>query len=149
MSNVLRPLSQEELKVIFSEKAIKVIQALQIQSVGAGNYPIDILKPNEWGADMKMLACNETSLAQKFKLTGTNLDDMFETKEFSKYGNAKIYKSKKRLDLRLKPKALYEDNLLIAIPTKEPMKKDIFEIMDNNEKLREHIEDKVKKFLNF
>ncbi len=55
------------------------VQALQVQAVGAGSYPIDILKPNEWGADVKMLSCGvdkndmlnnrdsgETSLAQKF-----------------------------------------------------------------------------------
>jgi len=170
------------------------VQALQVESVGAGSYPVDILKPNKWGADVKMLSCKvdkngnltngdsgETSLAQKFKSTGVSLDDMFKQKQYqeiingwisiwrdkllnvkfdknidkiyyffflrggkresyicafevnvdnisipnitqrdkdnqikqsifldgiidSRYGNAKIYKSKKRLELRLKPK---------------------------------------------
>ncbi len=35
------------------------VQALQVESVGAGSYPIDILKPNEWGADVKMLSIKE------------------------------------------------------------------------------------------
>ena len=55
------------------------VQALQVEAVGAGSYPIDILKSNKWGADVKMLSCKvdkndmltngdsgETSLAQKF-----------------------------------------------------------------------------------
>ena len=33
------------------------VQALQVEAVGAGSYPIDILKPNIWGADVKMLSC--------------------------------------------------------------------------------------------
>ena len=54
------------------------IQALNVESVGSGSYPIDILKPHQWGADVKMLSCKvdknknltngdsgETSLAQK------------------------------------------------------------------------------------
>jgi hypothetical protein len=27
------------------------VQSLQVEAVGAGSYPIDILKANEWGAD--------------------------------------------------------------------------------------------------
>jgi len=50
-----------------------------------------MLKPNECGADVKMLSCKvdkndnltkgdseESSLAQKFKGTGISLDDMFK-----------------------------------------------------------------------
>jgi hypothetical protein len=71
------------------------VQALQVEPVGAGSYPIDILKPDEWGADVKMLSCKidkndkltnadsgETSLAQKFTGTGTNLDDMFSNEKY-------------------------------------------------------------------
>ncbi len=29
----------------------------QVEAVGAGSYPIDILKSHEWGADVKMLSC--------------------------------------------------------------------------------------------
>ena len=63
------------------------VQALQVEAVGAGSYPIDILKVNEWGADVKMLSCKvdkndtltngdsgETSLAQKFVGTGICLN---------------------------------------------------------------------------
>ena len=69
------------------------VQALQVEAVGAGSYHIDILKPNKWGADVKMLSCKvdknnnltngdsgETSLAQKFKGTGISLDDMFKNR---------------------------------------------------------------------
>jgi hypothetical protein len=211
------------------------VQALQVESVGAGSYPIDILKPDEWGADVKMLSCKvdkngnltngdsgETSLAQKFKDTGVSLDTMFKNRQFSeiiegwvdilrnklnsvleeknidkiyyffflrggeresylsafevdiskintefvtqrdsdekidksiflngfidpRYGNAKIYKAKKRLELRLKPLGLFEDNFLIPLETKEPIKGDIFEIIDDEVKLEKHIENKIKK----
>jgi len=191
------------------------VQALQVEAVGAGSYPIDILKPNEWGADVKMLSCKidknnnitnedsgETSLAQKFVGTGISLDDMFKNEQYqdiidgwtsiwkdklvsvksdknidniyfffflrgskkesyicafevdidninsniitqrdenskikqsiflngvidAKYGNSKIYKAKKRLELRLKPKNLLDDGFLITIPTEMPIKEDI------------------------
>jgi hypothetical protein len=212
------------------------VQALNVESVGAGSYPIDILKPNDWGADVKMLSCKvdkngnltngdsgETSLAQKFKETGVSLDTMFKEKRYSeiidgwikilqnklntvleekniskiyyffflrggeresylsafevdieklnnleitqrdsdekidksiflngfidpKYGNAKIYKSKKRLELRLRPLGLFEDNYLIPLQTKEPIKGDIFEIIDDKVELEEHILEKINLF---
>ncbi len=274
MNYVMKPLNQEELKNIFSDKSMRVIQyfmntalfsqpevykdeeslpiqipkehlqqwfvqALQVQSVGAGSYPIDILKPNEWGADVKMLACKvdkngnltnddsgETSLAQKFKDTGVSLDDMFKNKNFQdvingwvnilfeklksvkkdknidkiyyffflrgnpkesyicafdvnidkintknitqrdeenliresiflngliepKYGNAKIYKAKKRLELRLKPKNLYDDGFLIAIPTEVPTKEDIYQLVQDKEKFDEYMKNKFNKFLDY
>jgi len=69
-------------------------------------------------------------------MLGISLDDMFKQEQYqikqsiflnavidAKYGNAKIYKAKKRLELRLKPKNLLDDNLLIAIPHKYLQKK--------------------------
>ncbi len=85
------------------------VQALQVEAVGAGSYPIDILKPNEWGADVKMLSCKvdknnnltngdsgETSLAQKFIGTGISLDDMFKNKQYQEIINGwtSIWKDK-------------------------------------------------------
>lgn len=182
------------------------VQAIGAHPIGAGSYPIDILKDN-WGADIKSLACKlnrhgklangdtgETSLAQKFKETGVNLDEMFNTgkydeikegwleivkkknelvikekglekiyyffflrgyKEYylcgmevfldglkdvtvdynrstkssvflknyleSKYGYTKIYKAKKRLELRLKAKKWVEDGLCIELDIPEPL----------------------------
>ncbi len=214
-------------------------QALQVEPVGAGSYPIDILKPNKWGADVKMLSCKidandnltsadsgETSLAQKFTGTGTNLDEMFNNGEYQKiidgwisiwkdklikvkneknintiyyffflrggknesyicafevdinnintttitqrdnvenitqsiflkgvidkkYGNAKIYKAKKRLELRLKPKGLLEDDYLITIPTELPNKRDIYQLVQNKDEFNKYMENKLKKFLDY
>lgn len=215
------------------------VQALQVQAVGAGSYPIDILKTNKWGADVKMLSCKvdkndnlgngdsgETSLAQKFVGTGISLDDMFKNKHYqeiingwtniwkekiikvknekniekvyyffflrgsskesyicafevdsenintniisqrdenaqikqsiflngvidAKYGNAKIYKAKKRLELRLKPKNLLDDNFLIAIPTQTPSKEDIYELVQDREKFEGYVKDKLGRFLDY
>jgi hypothetical protein len=214
------------------------VQALQVEAVGAGSYPIDILKPNKWGADVKMLSCKllkdgslggsqsgETSLAQKFKLSGTNLDEAFKKKEFQaiingwinilyqkldevkntkkidklyyffllrgssfesyicafevnldlinskvltlkennratesiylnglisdKYGTGKIYKAKKRLELRLRPKNLLEDGFLITIPTETPSKEDIYQLVQDKEKFDTFIKTKLQKFLNY
>ena len=214
------------------------VQALQVEAVGAGSYPIDILKKNEWGADVKMLSCKllkdgslgssqsgETSLAQKFKLSGTNLDEAFKKKEFNaiitgwidilyqklnevkqeqniekiyyffflrgtqtesylcafevnidlitnkvmtlkenkrakesiylngliddKYGTGKIYKAKKRLELRLKPKSLLEDGFLLTVPTETPYKEDIYELVQDREKFDAFIKTKLQKFLSY
>ena len=214
------------------------VQALQVEAVGAGSYPIDILKPNVWGADVKMLSCKllkdgslggsqsgETSLAQKFKLSGTNLDEAFKKKEFQsiingwvdilyqklnevknakeidklyyffllrgsfsesylcafevnthlinndiltlqensrasesiylngliseKYGTGKIYKAKKRLELRLKPKNLLDDGFLITIPTEIPTKEDIYQLIQDKEKFDEYMQNKLTKFLDY
>ena len=215
------------------------VQALQVESVGAGSYPIDILKPNEWGADVKMLSCKvdknntltngdsgETSLAQKFVGTGISLDDMFKNEQYqeiingwtailkeklinvkaennidkvyyffflrggtkesyicafevdiesihtdtitqrdendkvdksvflngvidAKYGNAKIYKAKKRLELRLKPKNLYDDGFLVTIPTQIPNKEDIYQLVQDKDKFDEYMKNKLGKFLDY
>lgn len=186
------------------------VQALEnVYSIGAGSYPIDILKKNDWGADIKALACKvnndgtlsnsesgEASLAQKFTGTGKNLDELFENKDFEKiakdwldivkkknekvmneqnisniyyffflrgkkefflcgakinlsnlknvkvnkekstensvyldryidnnYGSTKIYKAKKRLELRLKPKNWLDNNLCIVLSIPNQLKK--------------------------
>jgi hypothetical protein len=215
------------------------VQALQVEAVGAGSYPIDILKANEWGADVKMLSCKvdkddnltngdsgETSLAQKFVGTGISLDDMFKKEQYqeiingwisiwkdklvkvktdknidniyyffflrgskkesyicafevdinninteiitqrdenseikksvflngvidAKYGNSKIYKSKKRLELRLKPKNLLDDGFLITIPTETPTKEDIYKLVQDKEKFDKYIKNKLSKFLDY
>ncbi len=175
------------------------VQAINAKAVGAGSFPVDILKDN-WGADVKSMSCKvnkngnlakgvsgETSLAQKFKDTGTSLDSLFEEKKFeevwlgwkdivleknnkviedlkleniyyffflrgaeefylcgtklnlscienvtigkttstsiylenyisSELGNIKIYKSKKRLELRLNPLEWNNKGYMIKIP---------------------------------
>ena len=212
---------------------------MQVEAVGAGSYPIDILKANEWGADVKMLSCKvdkndnltngdsgETSLAQKFKGTGISLDDMFKQEQYqeiidgwtsiwkdklvnvksdknignvyfffflrgskresyicafevdvdnintdiitqrdenseiqqsvflngvidAKYGNSKIYKAKKRLELRLKPKKLLDDGFLITIPTEIPTKEDIYQLVQDKDKFDEYMKNKLTKFLDY
>jgi len=77
-----------------------VVQALGVKPIGAGSYPVDVIKDNEWGADVKMLSCKiddsgnlvsgesgETSLAQKFKSTGSNLDDLFKNRKYNEIRN--------------------------------------------------------------
>lgn len=177
-----------------------VVQAIGGEAVGAGSYPVDVIKDNLFGADVKMLSCKvdfetkelmdslsgETSLAQKFRGSGTNLDNLFVNGEYevilngfrdiikeklkkvlidknvdniyyffvlraldkfylcglkvdineldnicvgrttddsvyvnnyinSFLGNVKIYKAKKRLELRLKPKKWVDDDLVITL----------------------------------
>lgn len=187
-----------------------IVQAIGATPVGAGSYGVDIIKENDFGADIKMLSCKlkdgkltnadsgETSLAQNFKDTGTSLDQLFKTKDYttiidgwkqiiinklqkvlfehsvdkiyylfilrasstfylcglkvnleeienicplilnpgtnkehvkasdsslyldnyidSNLGNVKIYKSKKRLELRLKPKYWVDKNYVLEFP---------------------------------
>ncbi len=93
----LKP-NQEVLPIQIPKEHIEqwFVQALNAQSVGAGSYPVDILMPNQYGADVKMLSCvidandnlkqgslsGETSLAQKFQGTGINLDSLFKNKQY-------------------------------------------------------------------
>jgi len=184
------------------------VQGIEAKAIGAGSYPVDILKDN-WGADVKSMSCKhkkgiltnddsgETSLAQKFKDDkASNLDTLFENKEYEKlkdkwinivteknldvliekkldkiyyfvflrgyeeyylvglevnlnnlnkvvvnkvrsttdsvyleeyidneYGNTKIYKAKKRLELRLKPKKFIDSNNYLKIQIPKPLKK--------------------------
>jgi len=67
----------------------------------------------------------------------------------SRYGSAKIYKAKKRLELRLKPKNLFDDGFLITIPTREPFKEDIYRLVQDREEFEKYIKKKVDTFLNF
>lgn len=174
-----------------------VVQAIGAKPVGAGSYGVDVVKPGEFGADVKMLSCKmdrlgritnsdsgETSLAQNFKDTGVSLDQLFKEERHqeiidgwkeiirnklekvkreqyvdkiyyifvlragtsfklcalkvnvdelenitsnhatssslfidnyigSEYGNIKIYKAKKRLELRLRPKYWTTHNLTL------------------------------------
>lgn len=73
-------------------------QALNVHSVGAGSYPIDIYNlEQKWGADIKMLnikvdkfgnitnsSSGEASLGQKFTGPGIDLDTWFAQKEYEK-----------------------------------------------------------------
>lgn len=197
-----RLIGQPKLPIQVPKEHIEqwIVQAIGAIPVGAGSYPIDVIKKDEFGADIKMLSCKvnasgelsdttsgETSLAQKFTSAGVNLDVAFANKEYDtiakdwanilksklnrvkteqgldtiyyifilrasskfylcatkvnvdvidqmtanqnnstdtsvfvdnviddKFGNAKIYKSKKRLELRLKPKYWVENNYVIC-----------------------------------
>lgn len=201
MAQPERVLGQAVLPIQVPKEHIEqwVVQAIGATPVGAGSYPIDIIKHNEFGADIKMLSCKvnangelsattsgETSLAQNFSDAGVHLDSAFSdgkhdditeswiklltaklgkvereqslntiyyifilragnkfylcatkvnldkiqtmtaNKDIStptsvfvnnvidaKFGNAKIYKSKKRLELRLKPKYWVDNNYVI------------------------------------
>lgn len=201
MAQPERLIGQPQLPIQVPKEHIEqwVVQAIGAIPVGAGSYPIDVIKQNEFGADIKMLSCKvnisgdlsdttsgETSLAQKFTNAGVNLDTAFANKEYDaiandwagilkaklgrvkkeqdldkiyyifilrastkfylcatkvdvdkidlmtankdkststsvfvdnviddNFGNAKIYKSKKRLELRLKPKYWVDNNYVI------------------------------------
>lgn len=201
MAQPERLLGQPALPIQVPKEHIEqwVVQAIGATPVGAGSYPIDIIKHNEFGADIKMLSCKlnangtlsdttsgETSLAQNFSDAGVHLDSAFAESKHddianswikvlsaklgkvereqgintiyyifilragnkfylcatevivdniqhitanssistatsvfvdnvidSKFGNAKIYKSKKRLELRLKPKYWVDNDYVL------------------------------------
>ena len=88
-----------------------IVQALGVKSIGAGSYPIDVFSPTDkWGADVKMLSAKvdinnnlrenaesgETSLAQKFRNTGVNLDSLFTDHKYEQIKDEwlNIYKEK-------------------------------------------------------
>jgi hypothetical protein len=70
-----------------------------------------------------------------------------------KYGNVKIYKSKKRMELRCKAKNLEKDNLLIKwnfsqnLKNQKPVK--LRELVKNKNKFKIYISSKIKEFFKF
>ncbi len=189
--------NQSEIPIQVPKEHIEqwLVQCLGADPVGSGSYPVDIINLNKkYGADAKMLSWNgkkgslsgETSLAQKFKDAGNDLDDAFRNRQFdgivndwskllknkllhvkndykgldeiyyffvirqnnifhvcgmevdinkidyicvdrtssasiwiknlidSNYGESKIYKAKKRMELRLYPYKWIENNLVIS-----------------------------------
>lgn len=209
-----------------------MVQALGVQSVGSGSYPIDIYSPKEeWGADVKMLSCKlnkegelvdadsgETSLAQNFKDSGNSLDQQFKEKKYAEamkswleivdkkldsikkdyplkkiyyffflragltfyitvlevnksnltnvviddkrisktsiytknfikpeLGNVKLYKSKKRLELRLRPKGLSDNNNLLKVMTLNPLAPvDLRELTEDPDSCDEYLQNLVR-----
>jgi len=67
----------------------------------------------------------------------------------ARYGNSKIYKAKKRLELRLKPKNLLDDGFLITIPTEIPTKENMYQLVQDKEKFDEYMKNKLTKFLDY
>lgn len=204
-------INQRQLPVQIPKEHVEqwFTQSLDVKSVGAGSYPIDIYNEREkWGADIKMLNIKinnsgqisnsdsgEASLGQKFEGPGIHLDDLFVKGKYieikdgwiklyyekykslnkkynikniyyffilrpgtqvqgadfyftgavlnlknldivkvndkrttkksvflenfidNEYGNTKIYKAKKRLELRLHPKKWIDNGLAVKITT--------------------------------
>lgn len=199
--------NQKKLPIQVPKEHIEqwVVQAIGAEPVGAGSYPVDVKKGNEFGADVKMLSCKvnsrgelmvgdsgETSLAQKFQDTGDSLDQLFKEKKYNeilegwtkilhqklskvfqddeveniyyffilraetmfylcglkvcldnlvdtevergtdssvfikgfiddRLGNVKIYKAKKRMELRLRPKCWVDNNMVIPFELKREL----------------------------
>lgn len=223
-----RIIGQEYLPIQVPKEHIEqwVVQAIGANPVGAGNYGVDVVKPGEFGADVKMLSCKidaygnisnsdsgETSIAQNFKDTGNSLDDLFKNKSYnqivdgwkdiiknklqkvkneqavdkiyyifilragttfrlcgmevnlnelsnitpgrasssslfidnfidSNYGNVKIYKAKKRMELRLRPKYWVDHNMTLNFNLNFSSKEVNVRDLVLNNKLSEY-EDKI------
>ena len=207
-----------------------VAQGLGLKVIGAGNYPVDVYsEDSNYAIDVKFVSTNtdkennlldslsnESSLAQKFKGVGKNLDTLFKDKKFedilkkwvdilenkiskvkndlskdiiyyfiftrasnkihlcvceflnknldnlsvnpksnekslfvdnfikSNYGEVKIYKSKKRMELRLKAKQLELDNKLFNFEFNN-FNEDIKDLrtFENKENFNEFIKNKI------
>ena len=212
-----------------------MVQALDVDSVGSGSYPIDIYsKKGKWGADVKMLSCKvdskgkfkdadsgETSLAQNFKGSGNDLDQQFKNKKYqeavdnwikivqeklksvekdypikdvyyffflragmsfyiaglkvnqgelknvtidkskisstsiftnkyidNKFGNVKLYKSKKRLELRLRPGGLEKAGRLLKVMTLKPLGTvDLRKLVANEEESKKYLNELSSKYI--
>ena len=210
-----------------------IAQSCGLKKKGAGNYPIDVYKEKNYGADVKFITAkidkngnikktfsNETSLGQNFQngIDNIDLDTLFKNQDKEKilnkwksilkskfnqpvielklkniyyfifikgqnniylsiakintnllnnltsdkitdkslhiknfiddnYGKVTIYKSKKRMELRVLPFNLIKDNLTISWDFTEfkPTIKNLREIIQNNN-LDKHIKEEIKKF---
>ena len=93
-----RRVGQNHLPVHVPKEHIEqwLVQAIWVDSIWAGSYAIDVINRIEkWWADIKMLSAKvdntwnlkntdtwETSLAQKFKETWSDLDSLFHQKKY-------------------------------------------------------------------
>lgn len=226
---------QEELPIYYPQEYAEqwFAQALNAKPKGSGSYPIDIIKYNEFGADIKSLTykvsknnkitnslSGEASLGQKFTTdeNGTSLDSLFNnhkgnkildiwksilTNKYkkvtdkynidlyfffilrgpndfyltgakinpdkinnlavqkqskssvilnncidNKYGTSKIYKAKKRLELRLKPKSWIDDDFAIKLENKfNPYKVNLYE-KSKTGSLTDYLKNKINNYDN-
>lgn len=234
-----RVIWQKKLPIQVPKEHIEqwLVQAIWIEWIWAWSYALDVInRVEKWWADVKMLSAKindkwdltnadtwETSLAQKFKKTWSDLDTLFKNQDFetikkewlwiyedklnqvknsndleniyyfilvrgwsklyllwmevllenlnntsvdmcrtdkkwtqsvfinwfidTKYWYTKIYKAKKRLELRLKAKKWHEDNLCITfnldLDTEEINL--LQEINNNNFDINKYWEEKAKK----
>lgn len=78
----------------------------------------------------------------------TTSDSLYLTNYINeKYGSTKIYKAKKRLELRLKPKQLVEDGFCIELIVPENnIRVDLREELEKNNTLENYIKDTVEGF---
>ncbi len=68
----------------------------------------------------------------------------------SKIGNVKIYKSKKRMELRIKPKELIKNKSYLSFNiNSKTSSKNLRDIFDDNKKLKEYCEKEIKKYKEF
>lgn len=96
--------NQEALPIYAPQEYVEqwFVQALGAQPTGAGSYPIDVIKQDEYGADIKSLSyktnektgqvtnnqSGEASLGQKFEDEKDNvLDELFKNKKFDQILN--------------------------------------------------------------
>lgn len=238
-----RVIWQKKLPIQVPKEHIEqwLVQAMWIDWIGAWSYALDVInRAEKWWADVKMLSAKindkweltnadtwETSLAQKFKKTWSDLDVLFKNQDFetikkewlwiyedklnqvknsndleniyyfilvrgwsklyllwmevllenlnntsvdmyrtdkkwtqsvfinwfidNEYWYTKIYKAKKRLELRLKAKKWHEDNLCITfnldLDTEEINL--LQEINNNNFDINKYWEEKAKKIFGF
>lgn len=92
---------QEEVPIYAPQEYVEqwFVQALGARPIGAGSYPIDVIKDDEYGADIKSLSykvndktgevtnsqTGEASLGQKFEDEADSvLDELFKNKEYQK-----------------------------------------------------------------
>ena len=123
-------------KKVKNEKGINVFYYIIILRAGS-NFYLSILKLDL--DKVERVKCIEDRVSE----TSIWLKN-FIAKD---YGSVKIYKSKKRMELRLRPKELFNNNLLYKLDVEfEPKTKNILSIVNNQEKLKEYVYDLFNDF---
>lgn len=132
-----------EFVQIYSEKLSKVVKEENLKKI----YYFFLLR-----AGTKFYVCGMEVLRENLKNVKylRNTKDSVWTKYFleDKYGSVRVYKAKKRIELRLRPKQWYDDELLIEFETKgEVPVRNIASIINSQSKLKNHFEFMSELFL--
>lgn len=137
-----KDLIKEKYSKVFEEKNVNKIYYIFLLRAGK-NFYVGICHVNLDNIDNTEIDFEKTDKSENAK--------SLWIKNFinDRYGSVKVYKSKKRVELRLKPKSLEKDNHLLKISTDFELKEEnIKEIIKDEKKFQEYVKEISKNFIN-
>ncbi len=145
-----RPIIWDKWKKLIKEKYCKVFEERRVEKIyyifllrAGKNFYIGVCNVNLDNLDNTEIDCERTNNSKN--ATSLWIKNFID----DRYGNVKVYKSKKRVELRLKPKSLQDNSCLLKISTDFELKEEnIKEIIKDEKKFQKYIKEISKSFNN-